>query len=342
MRDMQTGCSNKPVVFVDLFCGMGGFGHGAERAGATCILAVDNWLPALKVHRANNGHTPMMLTLGSPNWYVWLNKFLEPYREKYHIHIHGSPPCQAISNASSRDPKEGMTLVYWYLDLVKRVEPDSWSMENVIPVRKLLPEGTPSMNLNAADFGVPQTRMRTYAGEGWVPVKTHKEENWVSVVDALPGLLHEIEGNLMARADADEWTAVLNTGGAGPSNSRRARSGDKAVTQPMLTMCNNNPSLRLVKLEATGSNSNRRQDRTILEPSKTICGSGNQVGPRIFDHNDNPIKIRSLKMEETLVIQGFPNTYDLSEASTQKERWTMIGNAVPPLVAKGVIRGIIR
>ena len=297
MRDMQTGCSNKPVAFVDLFCGMGGFCYGAERAGAICILAVDNWLPALKVHRANNFHTPMMLTLGSPDWFIWLNRFLEPYRGKYHIHIHGSPPCQAISNASNRNPDEGMEMVLWFLDLIERVEPDSWSMENVTPIKKRLPQETPHQDLNSADFGVPQTRIRTWAGEGWVPQTTHTEEDWVSVAMALPHLLKEIQVEY---------------------------------------------SLKAIKLEALGANANRRQDRTILQPSKTICGSGNQVGPRLFNHTYEPRKIRSLNIEETLELQGFPNTYDLSKANTQKQRWTMIGNAVPPMVAKGVIRGIIK
>ena len=31
---------------------------------------------------------------------------------------------------------------------VEKLNPDSWSMENVVPVRKKLPEGTPSVVLN--------------------------------------------------------------------------------------------------------------------------------------------------------------------------------------------------
>ena len=79
-------------------------------------------------------------------------------------------------------------MVRWYLDLVKSVMPDSWSMENVVPVRKRLPEGTPSSILNSAAFGVPQTRRRCYAGEGWVAEPTHAKEEWVRVMEALPHL----------------------------------------------------------------------------------------------------------------------------------------------------------
>ena len=94
-------------------------------------------------------------------------------------------------------------------------------------------------------------------------------------------------------------------------------------------------------LEATGSNAKRSNDSPIDQPSRTICGGGNQVGPRMFDHDlEKPQKIRSLTLPETLTLQGFEPDYDLSAARTMKSRWTMVGNAVPPPVAEAVIRGI--
>lgn len=317
----------KPIVVVDLFCGMGGFSQGAIDAGAEVILSVDSWDQARDVHHANHPNVRVSCEeLGNPLWYKWLLKFLEPYRANHHIHLHGSPPCQALSNASSRDPEEGMPLVIWYLNLVKSVQPDSWSMENVVPVRKKLPEGTPSVTLNSADFGVPQTRRRCYAGSGWVAEPTHSKDEWVSVIQALPDLLELV-----------------------PVPSMVKQYARASKNKPYPTVTSQPPKqLRLmlnttVKLEALGANSKRSQDRTINEPSKTICGSGNQVGARVFNHEEEPPrKIRSLTMEETLVLQGFPSDYDLSAAKTQKARWTMVGNAVPPPVAEAVIRGIIQ
>lgn len=266
-------------------------------------------------------------------------------------------------------------MVIWYLNLVKSVQPDSWSMENVVPMRKRLPDGTPNVILNSADFGVPQTRRRCYAGEGWVAEPTHTKEEWVSVIEALPHLVEEFgemglmdsgrgsasttgvtkdgkkgggSGPLFRDLHKPSYTQtssprrlMLNTAGGGSSTGRRVASAEKPVDSPSLTIHNNQPSLRTVRLEALGANSKRNQDRTVEEPSKTICGSGNQVGARVFDHNeDPPKKIRSLNMSETLTIQGFSPEYDMSAANTQKSRWTMVGNAVPPPVAEAVIRGI--
>lgn len=322
----------KPVAFIDLFSGLGGFTTGAINAGATCIVSIDSWAEANKVHLANHPQVAYKtMELGHPSHWKMFKRIVEEYKELgYHVHIHGSPPCQALSNASRTDPEKGMPLVLWYLDLVERCEPDSWSMENVVPVRKRLPEGTPAVILNSADFGVPQTRRRCFAGSGWEARPTHTNAEWadgtplkwVSVLDALPHLNGELLGFSKPPSMENHWA-------------------ERSVEEPFPTITSQSVAQFKLKLEALGANANRSRDTILSEPSKTICGSGNQVGPRLFDHDsDKPQKVRSLTMPETLVLQGFPADYDMSAARTQKARWTMIGNAVPPPVAEAVIRGI--
>ena len=281
----------KPIAVIDLFCGMGGFSQGAIEAGAKVVLAVDLWEESLKVHYHNHPGTPIKrMTLGTKNQFSLFMREVEKWRKLgYHVHIHGSPPCQALSNASSRDSSEGMPLVIWFLDLVKFTKPDSWSMENVVPMRKRLPEGTPSVVLNSADYGVAQTRRRCIAGEGWEAIPTHNKETWLSVIDALPHL-------------KDELATHINLDGASDSNSRRAKSADFDINLTSGTLRNNKPTLREIETK--------------------------------------PKKIRSLTIEETLTLQGFNPNYDMTQARTQKNRWTMIGNAVVPAVAKAIIGGI--
>ncbi len=356
---------SKPVAFIDLFAGMGGFTTGAIEAGAVCIVSVDSWSESNRVHKANHPHVPTLnLELGHPShWRIFKRMVDEWRRMGYHVHIHGSPPCQDLSNASTGDPERGMVLVRWFLDLVERCDPDSYSMENVVPVRKRLPEGTPSVVLNSADFGVPQTRRRCYAGAGWEAEPTHTKEEWVSVIEALPHLEGELTENInpnihqrqitephravtsrtngQVRLMMDSGRASAKTTGVNPATGRKeGGSGPlfRELSDPSYTVMTNP---RRIMLEATGSNAKRSADTPLGSPSKTLCGSGNQVGPRMFDHEaEKPVKIRSLTLPETLVLQGFPADYDLSAATTQKARWTMVGNAVPPPVAAAVIRGI--
>ena len=95
---------------------------------------------------------------------------------------------------------------------------------------------------------------------------------------------------------------VINLDGAGESNSRRAKSADFDINSTSGTSRNNKPTLREIETK--------------------------------------PKKIRSLTIEETLILQGFDPKYDMTQARTQKNRWTMIGNAVVPAVAKAIIGGI--
>jgi site-specific DNA-cytosine methylase len=195
----------RKIVVVDLFCGGGGFTTGAVQAGAVVALSVDLWDPAEKVHHDNHPHIPFVkVALGN------LEADLEMIREAiapyvamgYHFHFHGSPPCQAISNASSRSSDEGMPMVMHFLELVDHLEPDSWSMENVPPMKKLLPSYIPAVIINSGELGIPQQRRRCFAGEGWEITKTHSNHNlkgnknkhlphFRSVMDALPHLEDE-------------------------------------------------------------------------------------------------------------------------------------------------------
>ena len=385
----------------DLFAGGGGAAEGAILAGAIVPLAWECWFekikgtnlyaptehqPALDVHQANHPETKArkIPICQNPEWEVKiLRRWFSVYRARgYHILLHGSPPCQALSQASNRDAEEGMGLVNHFLWLVKQTEPDSWSMENVVPTRKRLPEWANGRILNAADFGVPQTRRRCFAGEGWEATPTHTKEEWVSVIEALPHLEEEFDFDIrmdgarskgsfsgkiidketgkrawrdlppISRPVSDPSYTIMssprrlmvNNDGCGESMSRRAKTADSPIDGPSHTVrgAPGAPSLRAVpRLEALGANANRKQDRPIDEPSKTICGSGNQCGPRIFDH-DQPkaTKLRSLTIQETATLQGFPSDYNWEPAKKQKYRWTIIGNAVAPPVMAAVIRGI--
>jgi site-specific DNA-cytosine methylase len=275
-----------------------------------------------------------------------------------------------------------MPLILHFLDLVEKLKPDSWSMENVVPMRKRLPEGTPSVVLNSADYGVPQTRRRCIAGKGWLANPSHSKEEWVSVIQSLPHLEEELITHLQGYSrtrpvmkkgkhtgvntprlppdgcktlDQPSYTVCaasmnlynINTTGGGSSNGRRVNSADSIVTKPSKTIHNNIPSLRLVipiqrKVGVLKVNGRILQPiwREIDQPVQTITTRKEHIGIQEEGSQEKPVKIRSLTCQETLILQGFNPNFDLSIVKTQKSRWTLIGNAVCPAVAKAIIEGI--
>lgn len=326
------------VAVIDLFCGMGGFSQGAIEAGAKVVLAVDLWDEALKVHAKNHPNTPIKrATLGEKYQFSLIKFEVDKWRKLgYHVHIHGSPPCQALSNASSRNPEEGMPLVIWFLECVKFADPDSWSMENVVPVRKRLPEGTPSVILNSADFGVAQTRRRCFAGEGWVANPSHTKDEWLGVIDVLPHLNELLQDNLVIPINRKVgWMNKTDK----QQKPRYLKPIWREIDEPIQTITTSRESIGKLVINTAGggaSNSKRvnSQDSIIENPSKTIHNNTPSI------RTDKPEKIRSLTIQETLILQGFSPDYDMTAANTQKARWTMIGNVVVPAVAKAVIEGI--
>ena len=370
----------KPVAMFDMFAGGGGAAEGAIQAGAIVPLAWECWFekveptehqPALDVHQANHPETKVRkIPIGqNPEWEVKiLRRWFAVYRARgYHIHLHGSPPCQALSNASTTDASEGMGLVHHFLWLVKETQPDSWSMENVVPMRKRLPEHIPASILNAADFGVPQTRRRCFAGEGWEATPTHTKDEWVSVLDALPHISDLSPIDSMSEhykhADKDkpyptvtsqspkQLRLVMDSGRGSAPSTGRTKDGKKgggsgrlyrSLEEPSYTI-KASPRSIMVNNDGCGESMSRHAksaDAPIDGPSLTVRGAPGPPSLRITDDKPKATKIRSLTIEETAILQGFPSDYNWEPAKKQKYRWTIIGNAVAPPVMAAVIRGI--
>ena len=161
----------KDIYVIDLFCGMGGFSEGARQAGAKVVLAIDNWKGALDVHMNNHPKTVHWnLTLGSDiyEFSQKLNTFIdENIPTGAHIHIHGSPPCQNLSNINQkRDEEEGKLLVDWYIEIVNHIRRvDTWSMEQVrCSYTKQLLALHGGCMVHMKNFGVHNDRKRIFIG----------------------------------------------------------------------------------------------------------------------------------------------------------------------------------
>jgi len=132
----------KRLTLIDLFSGCGGFSLGMERAGFSCLAAVDFNPEAVAVFRRNFAHVPQVLDKD-------LTKF--PPAELAKLlgtdsvdAIVGGPPCQGFSTVRQVDgTNNGTRMVqderrYLYREFLRYVEffePKVFVMENVLGIR---------------------------------------------------------------------------------------------------------------------------------------------------------------------------------------------------------------
>lgn len=257
---------------VDLFCGLGGFSQGAVDAGHTVVLAVDNWKEGLAAHRRNHPRTAhSRLTLGYETQDELEKLIRKHVPEGSEWHLHGSPPCQkvskmrAISHGMSVDA--GMELVSWYLQLVVKLEPTTWSFEEVnigelrgvMQFAKLLwPDVVDYEVIHMEKYGVPQSRKRMIA--------------------ASPSIMHRLRTDKSLLAPAPIVTDIITP----PTDAVYMRSSVGMTP-------------KVGRMERHGD----------VRPVNSLCWTCTATHPHAWLSSDRK-HIREFTNEESLVLQTFP------------------------------------
>ena len=170
--------------FVDLFCGLGGFTIGLTKAGWKPLLSADNSCHVAATHEHNFPDLSFM------NADLSLKKTRDAIARRFGDKnigiVAGGPPCQGFSifgkrrfvNTRNYDPANDMRnqLVFAYFDLVMKIRPRWFIMENVPGManlsdgmflndvssmfKKIGYDNMEAKMINAADYGVPQIRRR--------------------------------------------------------------------------------------------------------------------------------------------------------------------------------------
>lgn len=170
----------KKLLSVDLFCGAGGLSEGFRMAGVHTVAAndIDAWAGATYA----DNHAGTEFVLGDISERAVKKQLLAAAKRQPIDIVAGGPPCQAFSQVRNHDrsiddPRN--SLYRQFLSVVDELRPRAFVMENVVGMRNLeggrvgeqiLEDLSLSGSyrvqwavLDAADFGVPQTRRRVLA-----------------------------------------------------------------------------------------------------------------------------------------------------------------------------------
>lgn len=267
--------------------------------------------------------------------------------------VFGGPPCQGFSVAGKMDPNDPRSkLVFSFVDVVEKLAPRSFVMENVKALGKLskfskvrealmqrfLAAGyNVSMHiLNSREFGVPQSRERVFF------IGTKKPARNVLRCD-----LEQFE-----REPPTLREAIGHLGRAGEkSNSRICNAKITLATKPVLRrspyagMLFNgqgrplNPDGWSSTLPASmGGNRTPIVDEEHLydhaDSWVEMYHSHLWEGGKPWEMKDAPQRLRRLTIDESMVLQTFPADYQFE--GPQSKIFSQLGNAVPCDLAKAV------
>jgi len=306
---------HEQVLVVDLFSGIGGWTEGSRQAGHRTVLAVDCNEALLRIHAKNHPECQhLRMELGPRTEERLVAQIRQQVPEGRKWHLHASPPCTAISTIRSatrtRDVHEGMRLVLWYLALVLKLKPTTWSMEEVGTgmldgVLAMAQHLHPNEVAFASDvalehYGVPQSRKRTLAGS--------------------PSLVHRFTTDASLLEDAPVLSAVLTP----PPGATIVKGAAGKCVDPARTV-----------IHADGSLTNDTPIR-LMKSVDTLCYTCLAGNPHYWCRPDFTT-VRRFNTHEQAMLQCFPKEYKFGAIG---DSIAGIGNAVPCLVARKFMKGV--
>ncbi|MGE4226396.1 MAG: DNA cytosine methyltransferase [Vicinamibacterales bacterium] len=346
---MKTAASRLSITAVDLFCGAGGLTYGLQRAGIRVVAGVD-LDPACKFpFERNNGSRFIKADIRE-----FTSARLERLfgKAKYRL-LAGCAPCQPFSSfrrGTDNATDDEWSLLSEFARLVNGVRPELVTMENVPDLASKSMFSDFASTLRAAGyeidyasvycprFGVPQHRRRlvlvaSRIGPIAVPEGQVSPEEFRTVRDAIGGLSALAAGQRDAR---DRLHVARKLTDVNLKRLAASKPGGSWQDWPeeLRAACHR---------KETGASYQSVYARMVWdEPSPTITTQAFNFGTGRFGHPD---QLRSLTLREAAILQTFPRAYRFVDANEKVYFSTLgrlIGNAVPPRLARHVGRAVVR
>lgn len=364
------------MTYADLFSGFGGATCGAMAAGLTPLWGIEYDAKIAAVANENLGrHVHLANVLD-----------VDPHTLPRVDVLHASPPCPNFSQAKTNGEETELdkSLARKVVRFIDVLRPRIFTLENVYQYRNSQSWAIIQNNLfdmgywvsiehvNAADYGVPQTRQRMIVRAvqgGWIPYLPAAQK-WVGWYEAIEDLIPTLpesqfapwqlkrlpdalktcmvaqggfDGNIaIAKAEQPALTITANTNQTNvrafimSGANTQFGSGLRRESEPAFTItvqCDGRARAWLV--DCANSNHDVITARNGNEPSLTIHASLMEK---------NPLKalaagkIVSMTPNALARFQSFPDWYKLPDSKTLAARG--IGNAVAPLLYQRIIEGL--
>ena len=365
---------------IECFGCSGGMAKGFQLAGVDFDLAFDYDADACASYEKNIGHKPIRLDVR--DLVELTNHGFVPWPEAVDLFV-ADPPCTPWSRAGKRKGLDDeRDMLRETVNLIRRLRPKAYLIGNVPGLqdakswnvvqevlKPLHAEGYCVLDyaqLDAADYGVPQNRVRPF----WFG---HLRESLPSCI-SWPSPTH---GNLSKQmqlpgiSDLKPWVTCrdalshLSPKELGRPVRLRWKDGSKHPPRPS---DQDAPAKTITR--------NTHADGTLLRPcqgkrvgvpgrpARTVTSTPARVGaggavewpwdrpsttilsdPRLSSpghhstvHGPNAIV---LSERAAKLLQSFPEEWFLA-GKTKKKRWAQIGMAMPPLLAYAVARSVVR
>lgn len=360
---------NKQLIGIDLFSGAGGLSLGFENSGFSIVYALekDRYATETYKHNRNGGiivDTADIIDMKPSEILTKLGL------DKGDLDIVlGGPPCQGFSIANMRtrnkdNPSNQLVFKFW--DFVRQLMPRWFVMENVgglenfddgkvkeelVNIFKRSGYRAEAVVLNAACFGVPQTRKRIFlvgnrVGKPLVFLRElaqHRVLSLTSVREAIDDLPPLLNGNLIDptpyikdKVDATEYQKSMR-----PIHSKKVHNN--------LVSKNNCLVLERYRYIKQGENwralAVRKPELLYNYKDLSKCHEWIYLRLRwdkpsvvISNYRKNmlihPEQDRGLSVREAARLQSFPDNYIFCGPLGFQQQ--QVANAVPPLLAKSL------
>lgn len=352
---------NKRVI--DLFAGCGGLSIGFQKAGFHISKALEFDQVIASTYKHNHSNVNLFVDD------IQRINIFQSFEPREADIIIGGPPCQGFSMAGARirngfiDDSRNY-LFKNYLNIVKRVQPDAFLMENVKGMLtmqngsifneickvfsnpKMLggkPYSLFHKVIHAADFGIPQKRERLILvgvkrngvnfQEIWENTKKDLQKSCpsfftpVTIADAINNLPPTTkDGVINNPIPLTEYQKYLSTNSPRIYNHTNSNHSAKAVSRMMQIHNGENYTVLNERIKSVHSGAYGRL--CWNEQAPTITTRFDTPAGGRFIHPDLN---RTLSPREAARIQSFPDSFVFLGDKRSISR--QIGNAVPPKLA---------